>query len=121
MARDVRSGRERRADRDIRVARHERRDERQQRTETGREIDIHVRDDVSVACTPRASQCEAAALAVEVRGAYPWKLPREAIGLRSGVIGGSIVDDRDPPRERKVIAEVFVEPPDARLQRALLV
>ena len=72
MARDVRSGRETRADRDIRVARHERRDEGQQRTETGREIDIHVRDDVGVARAPRASQREAAAFAVEVRRAHTW-------------------------------------------------
>ena len=44
-AHDARAGGQPGADGDVAVARHERRDERQQRVEVGREVDVHVGDD----------------------------------------------------------------------------
>ena len=47
--RALRAARQARPDRDVGVPRHERRDERQQRAQVGREVDVHVGDDVGLA------------------------------------------------------------------------
>ena len=50
------------ADGDVAVAGQQRRDQRQQRVEVGREVDVHVGDDRGVARRPRRAQRAAAAL-----------------------------------------------------------
>ena len=84
VAGDVRTRREPRTDRDVGVARHERRDERQERVEIGREVDVHVRDDVGVARAPRASAARGRGPCGRgARARTPGELAREPLGVRT--------------------------------------
>ena len=73
---DGRRRREAATDRHVGVARHQRRDERQQRVEIGGEVDVHVGDDGRVVGAPRRAQRAAATLAVEVQGAHAGRARR---------------------------------------------
>ncbi len=118
---DVRPGREARSDRDVRVPRDEGGDEREERVEIGREIDVHVSDDLGVARAPRLPQRASPTLAVEVDRVHTVELAGQLDGLRPGAVRGSVVDDRDAPREREAGGQVRVQSADAGSERGFLV
>ena len=75
---DARAVREARADRDVAVAREQRRDERQERAQVGRQVDVHVGDDPRLAPRPGGAQRAAAALALEAQVLDPAQLAAQA-------------------------------------------
>ena len=120
-AHDAGAVREPRADREVRVPRQQRRHERQQPAQVGREVDVHVADHPRAAGRPGGAQRAPAALAVQAEHVDAGQLPGEARGDRRRRVGRRVVGDHDPPRERELGREVAMEPPDAALQRRLLV
>jgi hypothetical protein len=121
VARDGRARCEAGADRDVRVSGYERRDQREQRAQIRREVDIHVRDDCGVACGPRRAQREAPALAIEAESLHTVELVSESGRNGSRAVGGAVVCDGYPPRERELRLEVMVQPADALVESTFLV
>ena len=90
VARHVRSRREARADRDVGVTGDERRDEREERVEIGREVDVHVRDDVGVArSSTRDRSAKPRPLRSRCTRADAGELALEPLGLRPRAVGGA--------------------------------
>ena len=121
-AHDPRAVRQPRADREVAVAGHQRRDEREQAAQVGREIDVHVGHDARVARLPGGAQRAAAALAVEPQVADPRAACRRAGAAISGVastLALSAIDD--PPGEREAVGEEAMQAADAALQPGGLV
>ena len=118
---DPRAVREPRADGQVAVARHQRRDEREQPAQVRREVDVHVADDLRRARRPGGAQRAAAALLLEPQVPHGRERQREpARDLRRRVDAG-VVGDHDPPAEREAVAEEAVQPADAALEAGRLV
>lgn len=88
------------------VAAAKRLDKGRKRREIGREVDIHVADDVGVALGPSAAERSAAALLVEVDEAHlAWpalgQLPRDV----QRAIGRGVVGNDDPPFPTRLVVE----------------
>ena len=118
---DAGAVREARPDRDVGVSRQQRGDERQQPAQVGREVGVHVTDHAGPARRPGGAQRAAAALAVEPQVVDARELvvqPRRDRGRR---VGGRVVGDHDPPRERELGRQVAMQTADAALERRLLV
>ena len=109
------------ADREVGVTAEQRRDERQQRSEVGREVDVHVGEHLGVGVEPDLVQRAATPLLVEVDNLDVLELVAETPGDRQRPVRGGVVRDRDPEGVREGLGEVVVEPPDARLEVVLLV
>ena len=118
---DPRAVREPRADREVAVTGHQRRDEREQAAQIGREVDVHVGHDARVARLPGGAQRAAAALAVEAQMADPRQRVRELGGDLGRGVDAGVVGDHDPPGEREAVGEEAVEAADAALQAGGLV
>ena len=108
-------------DRDIAVTGDERRDERKQRVQSGREVDVHVADDVGVALRPRRTQRPSPSLLGQVADLDAGKVGRQSVGDRQRPVDAGVVGDHDPPCERQVRAQERVQPTDRPLQCLLLV
>jgi hypothetical protein len=104
------------ADGQVAVARHQRRDEREQAAQVGREVDVHVADDVRRAGRPGGAQRTAAALLLDAEVANAGKREREpASDLRRGV-DRRVVGDHDSPAEREPVGEEAMQAADALLE-----
>jgi hypothetical protein len=103
------SGGQTRADREIAVAGDEGGDQREHGPEVGREIDVHVAEDVGLAGQPGCPQRPATALLGEPEQCDT----REAGGERRGdprrFVGARVIGDHDPPGEGDLVGEVVVE------------
>ena len=115
------SRRQSRADRDLAVARQEWREQRQQRVQIGRQVDVHVCDDSRPARRPRGPQRPTAPLLRDAQNTYPVEIVRERPRDLGRDVRAGVVRDRDPPRERHVGIEEAMQPVDRRGQRPLLV
>jgi len=113
--------REPRADRDVAVPGQQRRDEREQRAQIRREIDVHVGDHARGRARPRCPQRAAAALAGEPQRLDVRQLGGEARGDPGRRVRAGVVGDDDVPAEREAVAEEVVQAAHVRLQRRLLV
>jgi hypothetical protein len=113
--------RQARPDREVGVAGQQRRDQRQQRTEVGREVDVHVADDARAARRPGGTQRAAAALAVEPEQLDARQLVAQPRCDRGRRVGRRVVGDDDAPRERELGRQEPVQAPDAPLERGPLV
>ncbi len=113
--------REPRADRDVAVAGEQRGDERQQRAEVGREVDVHVADDPRAAPRPGGPQRAAAALALQVQVLDAAQALLQVAGDGGRAVRARVVGDDDPPAEREGLGEEPVQAPDALLEDRLLV
>ncbi len=91
-----------RADGDVAVAGQQRRDEREQRAQVGRQVDVHVADDRRVAGRPGRAQRAAAAPAASSRSVTtPGSVGRQRGGDGRGGVGRGVVGDDDAPAERE--------------------
>ena len=91
-----------RPDGEVAVAGEQRRDEREQAAQVGREVDVHVGDDARVGGAPGGAQRAAASLALEPQqldAGQRVSEPRRDLrcGVRARVVG-----DHDPPGEREL-------------------
>ena len=116
----ARPAREPAADRQVAVAGHQRRDQRQQRGQVGGEVDVHVREDP-------ASLCDQTCVSARPRPFWSrWTAStpsssaasRRAIAQVASVL--RVVRDRDPRREGER-AEIRVQAADRGLELRLLV
>jgi hypothetical protein len=108
-------------DRQVGVTRDERRDERQQRVEIGRQIDVHVREYRCVRRRPDRVQRPAAALLLQPDIRHLVER-RGQLGRHFGSgVGRGVVRDRDPEGVREVPAEERLQPSHARRQVQLFV
>ena len=103
------------------MAGDERGQEREQRPQVGREVDVHVGEHLGVAPRPGGAQGAAAAGAVEMQGLDARQLSREPFGDRGRRVARVVVGDRDPPGERQLVAAERVEAGDRALERGGLV
>ena len=122
-AHHARAVREPRADREVAVAGEQRSDERQQRAQVGREVDVHVADDARVAGRPGGPQRAAAALAVQPQRA---STPRQLAGEQrppsaacASVLALSAITIRQV--NGNSVGQEAVQAADAELERRLLV
>ena len=83
-AHDVRAAGQPSADREVAVAGDQRRDERQQRREVGREVDVHVREDGGVARRPDLVERAPAPFCSSRTQSTPSQLVPERAGDRPG-------------------------------------
>ncbi len=120
-ARDSRAGQKPAADHDVGTTAEERFDQRPQRPEVGREVDVHVRDDVGVACEPRCAQRPSASLLVDAHKPNTIELALQTPADRGCGVIARVVDDRDARGPWQLRADVCVQRAHARLQVALLV
>ncbi len=111
-ASDDGSGTQARTDGHVRVARHERRDEREQARQPCREIDVRVGDDVRVRAHPGGPQGAPSSLLRNVEDLDTRQLLGEAMSDCPRAVGRRVVGDDDAPVEREVLVEVGVEPVD---------
>lgn len=82
------------------MARQQGCDQRVQRVEVGRQVDIHVDEDVGTGSGPRVLEGAPAALLVQPDGTDIVVLMRELACQQICRIGAGIVGDRDPEGER---------------------
>ncbi len=120
-AHHARVRRQPRADGDVRVARQQRRDERRQRAQIGRQVFVEVGDHLGFAVEPCPLERPSAALLGKMDGTDPRQLERELVGDHRRRIGGGVVGDGDLPGLVEQLAERVVQRTDAVLQRRLLV
>ena len=111
-------GRQPGADRHLAVAGDQRRDQRQQRPQVGRQVDVHVAEHVGVAGRPGGAQRPPAALLVEAQDGRRGKLERQRPGDRQRRVGAGVVGDHDPPRVGQLGGQEGVQAADRALQRA---
>ena len=109
------------ADRQVAVAGHQRRDQRQEGVQVGGQVDVHVGDDVGGAGAPDVPQRPPTPLAVQVDGLDLGDLQPKPLGDRPGAVGARVVRDGDHEAVREPLAEVGVQPPHRGRQDALLV
>jgi hypothetical protein len=98
-----------------------RRDERQQRAQVGREVDVHVGDDARVAARPGGAQRAAAAVALEPQRVDAAQLASQPTGDLGRRVRARVVGDHDAPAERERLAQEAVQAADASLEDRLLV
>jgi hypothetical protein len=118
---DPRTARQPRADRHVAVAGQERRDERQQRAQVRRQVDVHIADDLGVAARPGRAQGATAALFGEAQEPDAGQVVGQRGGDLRGCVGARVVGDDDAPRERQLGRQVVVQPADRGGEDALLV
>ena len=118
---DARRARQARADGQVAVARQQRRHERQQAAQVGRQIDVHVAEHPRVAARPRLAQGQAAALAIERQDLDAGQRGGQRPGDGRRGVRARVVGDDDPPRERQLGRQEAVQPAHAALERGLLV
>ena len=117
----ARAVREPGADRQVAVAGEQRRDQREQPAQVGREVDVHVTDDARVARRPGGAQRAAAALALEPQHRHRRQLARERGRHLGRRVRARVVGDHDPPAERELGRQEAVQAADAERERPLLV
>ena len=103
------------------MARHEGRDEREERVEIGRQVDVHVGENGRSARRPRGAQRPPAALGVEMQRLHLIEFVGEPARDAPRVVGACVVGDGDEPAEREASGEIFVEPAHRRLEVGFLV
>ena len=111
------------AERNVAAVAGDRVDQQRERREVGREVHVHVADDIRRALQPRAAQRAAPAPAVEVDVAHLARVLRGAPFCHvQRTVGRAVVGDDDPPR---VVREAVPKEPaqlvDAAGQRLLFV
>ncbi len=109
------------ADGKVGVAGDQRRDERGECGEVGRQVDVHVREHRSVGRRPHRVQRAAAALLLEPHHPDIGELGGEVFGDPGRVIDAGVVGDRDAGRKRELVPQVAVQPVHRIRQRGLLV
>jgi len=109
------------ADGQVAVPGDERRHQRQQRTQVGGEVDVHVGHHRRVAGHPGGAQGATPPLLVEVHRLDPRHGLAQPPGDRPGGVGAGVVDDGDPRREGELRGEKGVQAADRPLQRGRLV
>ena len=120
-AHDPRAAGEPGADREVAVSREQGCDQRQERRQVGREIDVHVGEHAGVARAPDGVERAAAPLQIQANRPHRAELGGKPRCDLPGAVGAGVVGDRDPGRERESRGQVLVQPPDARLERSVLV
>ncbi len=108
-------------DGDVAVARQERRHQRQQRVEPGRQVDVHVGDDGGVAGHPGGPQRPTAALFIQVDGPDTGDSSSQAGGDLPRAVGAGVVGDGDGRVERERRVEEPAQAQDARFELGLFV
>ncbi len=109
------------ADRQVAVPGQQRRHQRKQGVQVGRQVNVHVGEDVRHTDGPDGPQRPAAARLLQVDGADLDELTAQGLGDRPGPVGAAVVGDGDPGGERESLAQVGAEPPDAGREIPLLV
>ena len=107
--------------RDVAMPGDERRDQRQQAIQVGREIDVHIGDDRRATPEPRLSDGPASTLLFKAHGADTVQLERQPLGDHPRRIGARVVHDGDPRLKRKLVVEVSPQPANTPLEVAFLV
>ena len=72
-----------------------------QRFEVGREVDVHVREDASIARHPRSTERAAASLLRKMDEPHTVERRSELGADRTGGVSARVVDDGDPRRKRR--------------------
>jgi hypothetical protein len=103
------------------VARDERGDQRQQRAQVGREVDVHVTDHARRACQPGCAQCTAASFGAQVQNLDSVELGGELLRHLEGVVTACVVGYDDLPRQGELVRQELVKPLDRGAQRVLFV
>ena len=118
---DVRSAGKARSDREVAVTRQQGRHEGEERCEIGREVDVHVGEDIGVRGAPHLAECATSALEIEMHGAHTGETVGQSAGDRPRAVGARVVGDGDARGVRDVAREEGVEPFDAGREVLLLV
>jgi hypothetical protein len=108
-------------DRQVRVARDERRDERQQCGQVGRQVDVEVGEHVGVRVQPRAVQRPAAPLRGQVQDAHARELRGQPVRDVEGAVGRGVVGDGHPRRVREGLVQEGPHGPHGALEARGLV
>jgi hypothetical protein len=103
------------------VARKQRRDERQEAAQVGREVDVHVTDDPRPARAPGGAQRAPTALALLAQVFDAGQRAGEPGRERGRGVRAGVVRHDDAPRERELGAQEAVQPAQARLEGHRLV
>ncbi len=103
------------------MAGHERRNQREQRPEVRRQVDVRVTENVCVALHPGGPECASPSLLVQVQ--CPDGVQFEAQSLRyvPCLIGARVISDHDRPGERHARREEPVEATDRPREHGRLV
>ncbi len=110
-----------RTDRDVRMARKQRRDQRQQCLKPAGEIHVHICDDIGVRRRPDGPQRPAAALGLQPCHPDPTQVGGQLPGDRGRGVGTRVVCDRDTPVKGKTAGQEVMQSPDAVGKGRLLV
>ena len=108
-------------DGEVGVAGDQRRHQRGERGEVGRQVDVHVREHRSVGRRPHRVQRAAAALLLEPHHPDIGELGGELFGDPGRVIDARVVGDGDAGGKRELVPQVAVQPVHRIRQRGLLV
>ena len=109
------------ADREVGVPGDQRGDQREQRGQVGRQVDVAVGEHRRVRGRPHRAQRPAAALLLQPHGRDRRDLAGQRPGDRRGGVGAGVVGDRDPEAVGELRGQVGVQPPHRRLEVGLLV
>ena len=118
---DVRTGREPRADGDVAMTGQQRRDQREQGGQRGREIDVHVGDDRRLAGRPCRAERVAPPLAGQVHGRHAAHGRGQLVRHLVGVVRAGVVDHGDERAEGERFVEERAQGGDALGQLCRLV
>jgi len=120
-ARDLRTGCEARPDREVSASFEQWEHKLTQRRQVGRQIDIHVGEDIRIASHPCDAQRVAAALAIEVQDLDVLELVSEHPRDVERHVAARLIGDRDLSRDGEALREVRVQPAHARLEDPVIV
>ena len=119
---DVRTACQPAADREVGVAGDQRGDQRQQRVEVGREVDVHVGQDIGVGARATPATARGRDPSARAGPMRTWGSCRDMRrAITGGVVGAGVVRDGDAVGVREVVAQVLVEAADGGLELRLLV
>ena len=120
-AHHARSPAQPRPDRQVGVTGDQRRDERGECGEIGRQVDVHVCQHRSIRCRPHRVQRAAAALLLEPHHPDAVELDGKLRGNPRRVVDAGVVGDRDARRKRELVSKMAVQAMHRIRQRGLLV
>ena len=109
------------ADGHVAVAGQQRRDQRQQRVQIRRQIDIHVREDLGVTLRPDRPQRPPPSRLFHAYGPHLIEVARQPVGDGPGAVRAAVVRDGDPRGKREALPQIADQPPHARREITFLV
>jgi hypothetical protein len=96
-------------------------DQRQQRVQVRRQIDIHVREDLGVTLRPDRPQRPPPSRLIHAYRPHLIEVAGQPVGDGAGAVGAAVVHDGDPRGKRETLPQMADQPPHARREITFLI